>query len=128
MDGLSNPLRQGPTDILVNPAAGGNRSGRLLEQVKDFARAAGIPLLFHVSQSAEEMKARAAKLVADGAKALLAMGGDGTVQTLINVAAARRVTLGVLPAGGGNDFATALRLPAHPVEALRAMLEGTVRS
>ena len=127
MDGCSNPLRQGPTHILVNPAAGGNKSGRLLQQVKEFAEAVALPAFFHVPETAGEMETLAAKLVASGAKALLAMGGDGTVQTLVNVAEARRVAIGVLPAGGGNDFARAFGLPSHPVEALRAMLGGSLR-
>jgi len=32
------------------------------------------------------------------------------------------VVLGVIPAGGGNDFARALNLPREPLAALRAAL------
>jgi diacylglycerol kinase (ATP) len=37
------------------------------------------------------------------------------------------VVIGVLPSGGGNDFASALRLPKNPTAAVRALLETRIR-
>jgi YegS/Rv2252/BmrU family lipid kinase len=73
------------------------------------------------------MESIAAQLIRSGGKVLLAMGGDGTLQTVVNTPGACEVTIGILPAGSGNDFAAALGLPPHPVRALRALLEGGVR-
>jgi diacylglycerol kinase (ATP) len=58
---------------------------------------------------------------------LVAIGGDGTFQELVNAAYGENVLLGILPCGGGNDFAAALQMPVNPVEAVRAMLRGEVR-
>ena len=58
---------------------------------------------------------------------LLVMGGDGTLQTLVNVQGIREITIGILPAGSGNDFAAGLGLPPNPVQALRALLAGRTR-
>jgi diacylglycerol kinase (ATP) len=59
---------------------------------------------------------------------LLAMGGDGTFQALVNAAFGADVLLGVLPSGGGNDFAAALGLPSDPSKAAEAILRGKPRS
>src|SRR5206468_2973645 len=68
-----------------------------------------------------------AGLIRQGAKALLAVGGDGTLQTLVNVPGIGEITVGILPSGSGNDFAAALRLPHDPVDALRGVLDGCIR-
>ena len=58
---------------------------------------------------------------------LLAMGGDGTFQGLANAAFGSDILLGILPAGGGNDFAVALGLPKNPVAAAKAVLRSQPR-
>src|SRR6266851_550893 len=60
-------------------------------------------------------------------RVLMAMGGDGTFQTLANAAFGADVLLSVLPVGGGNDFASALGLPGDPLKAAEAVLRGTPR-
>jgi YegS/Rv2252/BmrU family lipid kinase len=55
------------------------------------------------------------------------MGGDGTFQALANAAFGAEVLLGVLPVGGGNDFAAALGLPVDPLKAGAAILQGEPR-
>jgi diacylglycerol kinase (ATP) len=45
----------------------------------------------------------------------------------VNAAYGSGVVLGVLPAGGGNDFAAALGLPKDPVAAVHATLNGQPR-
>jgi YegS/Rv2252/BmrU family lipid kinase len=59
---------------------------------------------------------------------VIAMGGDGTVHEVINglmqVPAATRPMLGIVPLGSGNDFAHAIGMPANPTQALKRALEG----
>jgi len=122
-----NPLREGSVQILVNPLAGGRRSGRWIRDIRDVATAAGIEVHVYSAQSSKEMESVAAEKIGGGSKVFLVMGGDGTLQTLVNVPGIEQVTLGLLPSGSGNDFAAALGLPPEPVQALRALLEGCVK-
>jgi diacylglycerol kinase (ATP) len=80
-----------------------------------------------VSNTTAEMQAFVRAAIARGRKLLVAMGGDGTVQELVNLTFAKEVTLGILPAGGGNDFAAALNIPKNPVEATRVLIDGVAR-
>lgn len=81
---------------------------------------------FHITESKGEFELHVRQAIADGHKLLLAMGGDGTFQALVNAASGADVLLGILPAGGGNDFAAALGLPDNPIKAVQAILQGGV--
>jgi diacylglycerol kinase (ATP) len=114
--------------VFVNPSAGAGRASKHLARVRRVFEAEKIPAEFLVTESAEDLESRARSAIAEGRRFLLAMGGDGTLQGLANAAYGRDVVLGVLPAGGGNDFAAALGLPNDPVAAARAVLNGQPRA
>jgi diacylglycerol kinase family enzyme len=59
----------------------------------------------------------AREAVAGGADVVLACGGDGTINEVINGLALSRVPLGILPGGTANILAHELRLPLNPVRA-----------
>jgi diacylglycerol kinase (ATP) len=120
-------LREGPVHILVNPLAGGGRGGRSVPRIQAFLAAEGIAAQFHATKTALEMEQVAAEAIRDGARVLLAMGGDGTLQTLVNAVFLSDAVLGILPAGGGNDFAASLGLPADALAAAGALLSGNIR-
>ena len=80
-----------------------------------------------MTNSAEELESSAQNAIFQKQRTLLAMGGDGTFQALANAALGADVVLGVLPIGGGNDFAAALGLPSEPAEAAEAVLCGQPR-
>src|SRR5712675_349683 len=128
MTSLLNLSRERPAIVFVNPHAGGGRCGRRLVDVKTLFSARSFPAEFVLAGSSEEMESRVRAAISAGHTVLLAMGGDGTVQALVNAAHKSEVLLGILPAGGGNDFAAALGLPKDPVAAAEMMLAGQSRS
>jgi diacylglycerol kinase (ATP) len=116
-----------PARVFVNPLAGGGRAGRHLLRVRRAFEVEKVPAEFVLTASATDLESRAREAIAEGCRFLLAMGGDGTLQGLANGAYGSGVLLGVLPAGGGNDFAAALGLPKDPVAAVHATLNGQPR-
>jgi diacylglycerol kinase (ATP) len=80
---------------------------------------------FTLTANSLELESRAASAIREGKRMLLAIGGDGTFQGLVNAAYGTDVVLGVVPAGGGNDFAAALGLPDDPIAAAAALLRST---
>ena len=85
-----------------------------------------VPEIFETS-SANELGFQTSQQIHQGTRLLFAVGGDGTLQGLVNAAFGSDVVLGVVPTGGGNDFARALGLPRDPVAALVAALSGEAR-
>lgn len=116
-----------PAIVFVNPLAGGGRTGGYLMPIRQLFEARKIDVQFVITESSEDLQARASQAIAAGQGFLLAMGGDGTLQGLANAAYGTDVLVGVLPTGGGNDFATALGLPRKPLAAAEAVLRGEAR-
>ena len=117
----------------MNPTAGAGRAERNLRKVRRAFEREGLAPNFIVAASAVEMEARVRAAIADGVRLIFAMGGDGTVQAVVNAIGVERtadpdVVIGVLPSGGGNDFASALELPIDPAKAVAPLGGYAVRS
>ena len=116
------------TFVLVNPAAGRGRALRAQPHVADYLRLQGHAAEFAQSQSAEDFERRAAEAAAAGYERIVALGGDGTFQSLVRATLGAPVALGFFPAGGGNDIAAALGIPKDPVAAAYVFLRSQPRS
>ncbi|MEO5721668.1 MAG: diacylglycerol kinase family protein [Chthoniobacterales bacterium] len=99
--------------VILNPAARGQRAHRLRERVETIARDA--TLVFTGRAGDAEALARTA--VAEGFTGVVAAGGDGTVNEVVNGIAGSDATLGLLPLGTMNVYAAELGLPGHDLEA-----------
>src|SRR5690606_10498840 len=55
-------------------------------------------------------------------RAIIAVGGDGTLHEVGNGVKGKSVPLGYIPAGSGNDFARAEGIPTNPISALERIL------
>jgi YegS/Rv2252/BmrU family lipid kinase len=114
--------------VVHNPRAGGGRAGRLAPQVVERLRGDGVEVEQHRTRSLEDARLAACQAAFE-VDAVVAVGGDGTVGAcaagLADAGppgwspgrAGVRAALGVVPAGGGNDTARSLGLPADPLAA-----------
>ncbi len=131
---MSNPVNHPPTAsrecpalVFVNPNAGGGRAKGYLRRTQELFDKLRFPARFLLTENEEELALRVRQAIANNHKILFAMGGDGTFQGLANAAYGAGVVLGVLPVGGGNDFAAALGLPNDPVAAAEMLVGGQPR-
>lgn len=121
---MTNPSLADQVVVLSNPTAGGRRHRRLLPTILDRLAANGAqPRLLAASDgAAAERECRQA--LADGATAVVAVGGDGTVHAALQAVAGTGVPLAIVPTGTGNDLAAALGVPAEPLAAAAAAASG----
>jgi diacylglycerol kinase (ATP) len=115
---------ESPAIVFVNSKAGSGRVRKHLPRVREVFEQEMVAARFVETASREELQDLARTAISEGNRVLLAMGGDGTVQGLAQEAIGHDVIIGIIPAGGGNDFAAALGLPLNPGAALRLMLHG----
>jgi len=94
--------------VILNPAARGQRAQRLRASVEALT---GDTVLHSTSRSGHA-EALAREAAAKGFERIVAAGGDGTVNEVVNGIAGSGATLGLLPLGTMNVFATELGLPA----------------
>ncbi len=112
--------------VVVNPAAGGGRAADRWRELEAWARSLAA-FDVAVAPGPEATREAVLRAVAAGCDRVVAVGGDGTAHlvagTLLGAGVAKRVTLGIVPAGTGSDFARALGVPREPRSALpRALL------
>ncbi|HEX6969700.1 MAG TPA: diacylglycerol kinase family protein [Micromonosporaceae bacterium] len=119
MDAVSD----GPVAVLVNPTAGGGRHRRLIPTVLERLRSTGRPVRVLDAADPTQAEAVCRAAVADGAAALVTVGGDGTVHLALQAVAGTAVAFGPVPGGTGNDFATGTGYPADPLAALAVIVD-----
>src|SRR5260370_28428516 len=120
-------LRESAVAVFFNPTAGGGRARFHLAQIQELFESLQVRAQFVRTNNAAELALSAQDAISQRCRVLMAMGGDGTFQTLANAAFGADVLLSVLPVGGGNDFASALGLPGEPWKPAEAGRPGTPR-
>jgi YegS/Rv2252/BmrU family lipid kinase len=113
--------------FLVNPTSGGGAAPAAVVPVARILRDAGAPVDVTYSPGPLAMGALVTAAVARG-DVVVSVGGDGMLSSLAGLVSAAGGTLGVVPAGRGNDFARMIGLPTDPAAVAALLLEGEVRS
>jgi len=112
----------------VNPAAGGGATGRRWPELAHRAAALGLAGDALLSEAPGHLATLAAEAVRGGATRLVVVGGDGSVNEVVNgLDGADGVELAVVPRGTGWDFARTFAIPRDLDAAVRVALEGDVR-
>ncbi len=113
-------LSAGDVAVLVSAAAGRGRGTELSAAVLDAFREAGFASEVLPATTGAEAEQLAGAAVAAGVRAVVAVGGDGTVHAALQAVAGTRTPLALVPTGTGNDLVRALGGPTDPVAAARA--------
>jgi len=112
--------------FLVNPASGGGAAPEAVVPVAQQLRSAGATVDVTYSPGPKAMDALVEAAIARG-DVVVSVGGDGMLSSLAGAVSLRGGTLGLLPAGRGNDFARMLDIPDDPAAQARLLLDGDVR-
>jgi diacylglycerol kinase (ATP) len=96
------------TIVILNPAARSERARRWHERVEEITHGAVVCATSRGGE-AESIARRAA---AEGFETIVAAGGDGTINEVVNGIAGTKAALGLLPMGTMNVFALELGIPA----------------
>ncbi len=91
----------------------------MCEKIAQFSESA----LLRITTGAGEAGILAKEAAAEGCRTIVAAGGDGTINEVINGIAGADVTLGILPMGTMNVFASELGLPVNDLGACWAAVE-----
>ena len=111
--------------FLVNPASGNGATGKRWPQQRQRAAELGL----HGEEVLSEFPGHLAEAAAAAPESLLVViGGDGTVNEIVNGIAGTDAEIAVLPNGTGQDFARTHGIPSDLDDAVRTVLEGATRT
>lgn len=105
--------------VIFNPRARSQKGGRVLR----FIEKHGNRLSLHPTHHAGEAREISARFAAAGEPVVIAAGGDGTLNEVVNGLIGTQTRLGVLPAGTMNVFAREMGIPFHSLEAAFHIIE-----
>jgi len=94
---------------IINPASGGGRINKVQEKLKERLKDLGIAGEFVKSTGAGDISKLTRMAIEKDYKTIVAVGGDGTINEIINAMAGNtKVALGIIPLGSSNELAAML--------------------
>lgn len=115
-----------PYLLLVNPASGAGAKLRIIEQVYRSIMHAGLDFDVAFTKCPGHATELAAEAAAQGRHAVLACGGDGTVNEAAAGLIGTDTALGIIPTGSGNGLARHLGIPVDVSRSINVITEDNV--
>lgn len=118
--------------IIINPAAGGGKAGRVWPDIAHQLSQADISYEAHFSTHHRHATLLAKQAIEQGYRQLLAVGGDGTSNEVINgifqqsLVSPSSIVYCLLPIGTGNDWIKTHRIPRNTEAWIKMFLEGHI--
>jgi diacylglycerol kinase (ATP) len=119
--------------LIYNPTAGKGQAGLNMPKVEALLAQHGLEYELNLTMGPGHARELARCAVDEGRGLVVAAGGDGTVNEVINgllqagVNGRPRPALGVLPVGRGNDFAYGMNIPQTLPQAVQVLAQGNRR-
>jgi diacylglycerol kinase (ATP) len=112
--------------IILNPAAGKGRAGKMRTNLVESLRTRKITFELEVTKNAGHAKTIAQQM-SDEKDVIIAIGGDGTINEVLPGVIGSNSTLAIIPIGSGNDFNKVIGIPQELDQALNAIFKGKRR-
>jgi diacylglycerol kinase (ATP) len=120
--------------VILNPSAAKGAAIKKKPEIEKHLQAAGLDYTLIVSEKPGAPMALAKEAFDKGYDFVVAAGGDGTSNEIINGLMEAKLegqkipSLGVIPAGRGNDFAVSMGIPGDLAGAVKAIADGKTRT
>ena len=115
--------------VIANPTAGKNKFGKNLQKVEAYLTEKGVKYETHVSKAPHDATEIVKRLSAVGETEFIVVGGDGTMNEVLNgLTNPTECHVGLVPSGTGNDFAEKVGLPYNVKEACDIILNGECKT
>ncbi|MEW6095017.1 MAG: diacylglycerol kinase family protein [bacterium] len=117
------------TKLILNPFAGKKRLDKEIETIRKILTSEKLDFELAFTQKPKDGIYLAQKAVEEGFNLIVAVGGDGTINEVVNgIIDFEEVILGIIPIGLGNDFAWMIGLGPKDIEkACKTLSNGTVK-
>jgi YegS/Rv2252/BmrU family lipid kinase len=107
--------------FIHNPISGTRRIGKLEDLIRDHLDLDKFDYAIRETARPKDAMKLASEAVRDGFEIVVAVGGDGTINEVLQGMGSNPVILGILPVGSGNGLARHLGIPLEPEKAIRTL-------
>lgn len=107
--------------FILNPVAGRGRAYKAIKKIRSLLREKNVNHTFSIT-SAPQHATQLAREAQKDHDVIVAIGGDGTVNEVMNGLINTQSKFAVIPLGSGNDFAKAVKMPNNIIEAIDVIL------
>ena len=112
--------------LLVNPASGSVSKHKIIPHICQRLDKLGIPYDIVATRYKGHARELAAQAAAAGRPAVLACGGDGTVNETATGLIGTKTALGIIPTGSGNGLARHLGIPVDIDSAIKVIAKNNI--
>lgn len=109
--------------FILNPCAGRGRSVKIMQRVIEIMEKKRTKFKVRETEYPGHATIIAKEAIQNGFKSIIAVGGDGTVLEVANGMIGEKATMGIIPAGTGNDFIKTVGIPNDPEVAVNILLK-----
>ena len=119
---------------IVNPNSASGKTGRSWKRIHGRLEQVCGPVTVYETKAPGHAIELAAEAIDSGHRTLIVVGGDGTVNEVVNgillkdESPASGITVGLIPQGTGSDLRRALRVPLDEKAAVETLQSGTAAS
>ena len=119
---MTNPKTR--VAVVLNAGSGDGSAEQAAALLATLFSEVGYEFRIDLLKAGDDLPKAIDRAIADKVDIIVAGGGDGTVNSVVNAIAGHDITLGVLPLGTLNHFARDLGLPIVMEEAARVIVAG----
>ncbi len=111
---------------IINPISGVGSKRKIPKMIEEVCSGRGCPLEVSFTEYAGHASELTRRAIAEGAKYILAVGGDGTVNEVARAMLHTDAVLGIIPKGSGNGLARELHIPMDARKAIDVIAGGKI--
>lgn len=125
-----NEANQKGWTLILNPHAGGCRGSKDLPQIERLLEDHGFDYDLLISEYPKHAILLAKNAVENGARQIIVVGGDGTLNEVVNgifhqnICRSEEIALAMIPVGTGNDWIKTFGIPNNYLGAINKICEG----
>ena len=118
------------TELIINLTAGGGKPRPHLKTIFKYLKKNGFNFKVSYTSYHGEAVELAQKAADNGAELIVSVGGDGTVNEIVNgiMKSKNDPLLGIIPLGWANDFIKSTNIPPNIIEACKILIKGKTKN
>jgi len=117
------------TELIVNLTAGGGKPRPYLKTIFKYLKENGFNFKVSYTSHHGEAIELAQKAADKGIELIVSIGGDGTVNEIVNgiMKSKNNPSLGIIPLGWANDFIKSTDIPSDIIKACKILVRGKIK-